>query len=176
MESPDAQEHAVYGMLKQVLQNQITTHEITLSVALTGCAMLLTSACLALYDTDEDIQVHMPYTMTQLKAHLRARQTTPPLCLFTTKQCQEGAAPVSRMDARGLGQSLARITSEAIEEYALTPGAAWGIALELTADVLAMLLHQRDNTLTELDVMIDETLQPVMLRQMRQAQRETDEG
>ncbi len=176
MESPDAQEHAVYSMLKQVLQNQITTHEIPLSVALTGCAMLLTSACLALYDTDEDIQVHMPYTMTQLKAHLRARQITPPLHPFTTSPGQEGAAPVSGMDARELGQALARVTYDSIEAYAFTPGAAWSIALELTADVLAMLFHQGEHTLTELDVMIDETLQPVMLKQMRQAQRETGEG
>jgi len=176
MESPDAQEQAVYGMLKQVLQNQITTHDITLSVALTGCAMMLTSACLALYDTDDDIQVHMPYTMTRLKEHLRARQTTPPLHPFTTMQYQEGAAPVAGMDARGLGQSLAQVTNDAIEEYALTPGAAWGIALELTADVLAMLFHQHENTLIELDTMIDETLQPVMLRQMRQSQRETGQG
>ena len=141
-----------------------------------GCAMLLTSACLVLDDTDEDIQVHMPYTMTQLKAHLRARQTALPLHPFATRPGQEGAAPVSRMDARELGQALAQVTYDSIEAYALTPGAAWGIALELTVDVLAMLFHQCEHTLIELDVMIDETLQPVMLRQMRQAQRETGEG
>lgn len=176
MESSDAHEQAAYGMLKQVLQNQITTHDITLSVALTGCAMMLTSACLALYDTEDDIQVHMPYTMTRLKEHLRARQTTPPLRPFTTAPSHTGETPVSRMNARSLGQSLVQVTNEAIEEYALTPGSAWDIALELTADVFAMLLHQHQSTLAELDTMIDQTLQPVMLRQMQQVHRDTGQG
>lgn len=176
MESPDAHEHATYDMLKQILQNQITTHDIALSVALTGCAMMLTSACLALYDTAEDVQVHMPYTMTRLKEQLRARQAIPPLLPFAAVQRQDGEAPVPTTDARTLGQSLARLTNEAVEEYALTPGAAWGIALELTADVLAMLLHQRRNTLVELDALIDETLQPIMLRQMQQVHRQTGQG
>ena len=176
MESPDAQEQAAYGMLKQVLQNQIITHNLPLSVALTGCAMMLTSACLALYDTADDIQVHMPYTMSRLKEHLRARQTTPPLHPCATAQHEGGDASVSSMDARSLGQSLARLTNDAIEAYALTPGSAWGIALELTADVLAMFFHQRQHTLVELEALIDETLQPVMLRQMRQSQRETGQG
>ena len=135
--------------------------------------MMLTSACLALYDTADDIQVHMPYTMSRLKEHLRARQTTPPLHPCATAQHEGGDASVSSMDARSLGQSLARLTNDAIEAYALTPGSAWGIALELTADVLAMFFHQRQHTLVELEALIDETLQPVMLRHMRQAQRET---
>jgi hypothetical protein len=70
MESPEAREQAVYGMVKHVLQNQITTHDVSLGIALTGCAMMLTSACLALYDTADDIETHMPFTIRQLKEHL----------------------------------------------------------------------------------------------------------
>jgi hypothetical protein len=95
MESSEAREQAVYGMVKQVLQHQITTHDVSLGVALTGCAMMLTSACLALYDT---------------------------------------------------------------------------------ADVIALLFHQHQNTLVDLEAMIDETLQPVMLQQMRRSQHDTGQG
>jgi hypothetical protein len=175
MESPEAREQAVYGMVKHVLQNQITTHDISLGVALTGCAMMLTSACLALYDTAEDIETHMPFTIRQLKEHLRVRQDTPPLRPFA-RPAQDEALADPDMNARTLGQALAQVTRDAIEEYALTPGAAWGVALELTADVIAMLFHQHQNTLVELEAMIDETLQPVMLQQMRRSQHDTGQG
>jgi len=176
MESPDAREKATYDMLKQVLQNHITTHDMTLSVALMGCTMMLTSACLAFYDTEEDMQVHVPYTMTRLKEHLRVRQATPPLLPFTTVQRQAGEDAVRSHDAHALGTSLALCTQDAVDEYALPTGAAWGIALALTADVLAMLIHQHQNTPVEVDAMIDETLQPVMIRQMRQVHQQAGEG
>jgi hypothetical protein len=176
MESPNAREKAAYGMLKQVLQNHITTYEMALSVALTGCAMMLTSACWAFYDTDEDMQAHVPYTMTRLKEHLRARQATPPLLPFATVQRQTGDDSVLSNDARALWTSLALFTQDAVDEYALPTGAAWGIALELTADVLAMLLHERQNTLVDVDALIDETLQPLMIRQMRQFRQQAGEG
>ena len=166
MESSDAREQAAYGMLKHMLQNHITTDEMTLSMALTGCAMMLTSACLALYDTEKDMQAHVPYTMTQLKEHLRARQATPPLLPFATVQSQAEDDAIFSEAARALGRSLALCIQDAVEEYALATGAAWGIALELTADVLAMLIHEGQYTLVEVDALIDETLQPVMIRQM----------
>jgi hypothetical protein len=176
MESPDMREQAAYGMLKQVLQNHITTHEMALSVALTGCAMILTSACWTFYDTEEDMQAHVPYTMTRLKEHLRVRQATPPLLPFATVQRQAGDDAVLSHNARALGMSLARFIQDTVDEYALPTGAAWGIALELTADVLAMLLHERQHTLVDVDALIDETLQPVMIRQMRQFRQQVDEG
>ena len=166
MESPYTREQAAYGMLKHMLQNHITTDEIPLSMALTGCAMLLTSACLALYDTEEDMQAHVPYTMTRLKEHLRARQATPPLLPFATVQSQAGDEALFSEDARALGRSLALCIQDAVDEYALATGAAWGIALALTADVLAMLLHEGQHTLVDVDALIDETLQPVMIGQM----------
>ena len=176
MESPDAREKATYGMLKQVLQNHITTHEMALSVALMGCTMLLTSACWAFYDTEEDMQAHVPYTMTRLKEHLRARQATPPLLPFAAVQRPAVEDAVLSNDARALGTSLALFTQDAVDEYALPAGAAWGIALALTADVLAMFLHERQNTLVDIDALIDEALQPVMIKQMQQFRQQADEG
>jgi hypothetical protein len=176
MESLDAREKAAYGMLKQVLQNHITTHEMALSVALMGCTMMLTSACWAFYDTEEDMQAHVPYTMTRLKEHLRARQAAPPLLPFATGQRQAGEDAALSNAARALGASLALFTQDAVDEYALPTGTAWGIALALTADVLAMLLHERQNTLVDVDALIDETLQPVMIKQMRQFRQQAGEG
>jgi AcrR family transcriptional regulator len=166
MESPDARAQAAYGMLKHMLQNHITTDAMPLSLALTGCAMLLTSACLALYDTEEDMQAHVPYTMTRLKERLRARHATPPLRSFATAPSQTGDEALFSEDARALGRSLALCIQDAVDEYALAPGAAWEIALALTADVLAMLLHEGQQTLGDVDALIDESLQPTMLRQM----------
>jgi hypothetical protein len=166
MASPEVREQAAYGMLKHMLQNHITTDAMALSMALTGCAMLLTSACWALYDTEEDMQAHVPYTMTRLKEQLRARQATPPLLPFATGQRQAGDEARFSEDARALGQSLALCIQDAVDEYALATGAAWGIALALTADVLAMLLHEGEYTLGEVETLIDEILQPVMIRQM----------
>src|SRR5262249_36532396 len=155
MESPDAREQAAYGMLKHMLQNHITTHAMPLSLALTGCAMLLTAACLALYDTEEDMQAHVPYTMSRLKEQLRARHAIPPLLPFATVPSQAGDAALFSEDARALGQSLALCIQDAVDEYALAPGAAWEIALALTADVLAMLLHEGEQTLGDVDALID---------------------
>jgi len=52
------------------------------------------------------------------------------------------------------------------EAYTAPLGTGWWIALQLPADVLAMHLHQSENTLTDIDALIDATLLPVMMRQL----------
>ena len=63
-----------------------------------------------------------------------------------------------------------------MDAYALSLEGAWGTALALTADVLAMLLHPYQHTLVDVAVLIEETLQPIMLRQMRLLYHHTGEG
>ena len=72
--------------------------------------------------------------------------------------------------------SLVRCPRDAVDAYALSLEVAWGTALALIADVLAMLLHQYQHTLVDVAVLIEETLKPIMLRQMRLFYHHTGEG
>jgi hypothetical protein len=70
-----------------------------------------------------------------------------------------------------LAQALGQLASEALATDAAPLRRGWWIALQLTADVLAMHLHQYQNTLTEMDALIDAILLPVLQRHLLRGYR-----
>ena len=164
MESPARRTDNLYRLLKQVLQNHIATHEMALSDALRGCMLVLGAACVGRCRRAADIETSVYSTMDHLKVHLRARQAFPPLALFVQRPSPPEHAPLFGKRARVLAQALGQLASEALATDATPMRTGWWIALQLTADVLAMHLHQYKNTLTEIDALIDATLLPVLQR------------
>jgi hypothetical protein len=161
----------LYRLLKQVLQNHIATHEMALSDALRGCLLVLGAACLGRCRRGADIEPSVRSTMNHLKSHLRARQACPPLAFFVQRPSPPASTPILGERARVLAQALGQLASDALATDATPLGRGWWIALQLTADVLAMHLHQYQNTLTEMDALIDATLLPVLQRHIQRGYR-----
>ena len=162
MTFPDDREEAVYTMLKHVLTNHCATYAMSPGAALSGCSLLVASLCAQPGSPAGDIPALVSSTVTALKQHLRARQDAPPLPPFGAVAASAPEEPVVQACAQALGQLLA----EACEQQRITSEGAWQIALALTADVLAMLVHQFGNALDEVDALLNRHLAPALARQI----------
>ena len=153
------QEAAAYTMLKQVLQNHVALHRMSLLAAVMAGVGLLGDRCVACCGSAIVPSVVVAQTLERLKYRVHARQTTPGFALFVAESAQDPAAHLGA-HARHLYEALRQLLQESSEAQRLDGRGGMRVVLGLMADVLSMFLHQFDRTLAEVDTIIDEVVGP----------------
>jgi len=153
------QEAATYTMLKQVLQNHVTLHRMSLLAAVMAGVGLLGDRCTACGGAETVPSVVVAQTLSQLKRRVRAQQTTPGFAPFVAESAQDPAAQLGE-HARQLYDALRQLLHESGDAQRLDSQGGMRVVLGLMADVLSMFLHQFDRTLAEVDAIIDEIVGP----------------
>ena len=153
------QEAATYTMLKQVLQNHVTLHRMSLLAAVMAGVGLLGDRCAACCGSESGPSVMAAQTLSRLKCWVRTQQTTPGFAPFVAGSAQDPAAHLGE-HARHLYDALRQLLHESGEAQRLDRQGGMRVVLGLMADVLGMFLHQFDRTIAEVDAIIDEVVGP----------------
>src|SRR5262249_45802591 len=153
------QEAATYTMLKQVLQNHVTLHRMSLLAAVMAGVGLLGDRCTACGGVETVPAMGVAQTLSQLKRRGAAQQTTPGFAPFVAESAQDPAAQLGE-HARQLYDALRQLLHESGDAQRLDSQGGMRVVLGLMADVLSMFLHQFDRTLAEVDAIIDEVVGP----------------
>ena len=153
------QEAAAYMMLKQVLQNHVTLHRMSLLAAAMAGVGLLGDLCVACCGAGTVPSVVVSKMLGQLKRRVRAQQTTPGFAPFVAESAHDPAAHLGE-HSRHLYDALRQLLHESSDAQRLDRRGGMRVVLGLMADVLSMFLHQFDQTLAEVDAIIDEVVGP----------------
>jgi len=153
------QEAAAYTMLKQVLQNHVTLHRMSLLAAAMAGVGLLGDLCVACCGAGTVPSVVVSKMLGQLKRRVRAQQTTPGFAPFVAESARDPAAHLGQ-HARHLYDALRQLFHESGDAHQLDRRGGMRVVLGLMADVLSMFFHQFDQTIEEVDVIIDEVVGP----------------
>lgn len=153
------QEAAAYTMLKQVLQNHVTLHRMSLLAAVMAGVGLLGDRCMACCGAGTVPSVVVAQTLSRLKHQVRAQQTTPGFAPFVVQSARDPAAHLGE-HARYLYDALRQLLHESGDAQRLDRRGGMRVVLGLMADVLSMFLHQFDRTIAEVDAIIDEVVGP----------------
>jgi hypothetical protein len=171
MEFETEREEALYGTLKQVLQNHVSTHRLNYRQTLAACIPVLGYVLYVMIETWEDALPLIERTLTELKqqTHARARRTHPPLPTFPDSPLD------TAQSAQGheLGTALATFLATVGMEHNMSVTATRRAYLSLLADVLAMPLYAAEKTLEEADAYIDSLRDqlPMVMRLWHEEQR-----
>jgi len=153
------QEAAAYAMLKQVLQNHVTLHRMSLLAVVMAGVGLLGDRCTACGGAGTVPAVVVAQTLSRLKHRVRAQQATPSFAPFAAESAEDPAAQLGE-HARQLYDALRQLLHESSAAQRLDSPGGMRVVLGLVADVLSMFLHQFDRTLAEVDAIIDEVIGP----------------
>jgi hypothetical protein len=153
------QEAAAYTMLKQVLQNHVTLHRMSLLAAVMAGVGLLGDHCGACCGAGTVPSMVVAQTLSRLKRLVRAQQTTPAFAPFVAESARDPVAHLGE-HARHLYDALRQLLHESGEAQRLDREGGMRVVLGLMADVLSMFLHQFDRTIAEVDAIIDEVVGP----------------
>jgi hypothetical protein len=153
------QEAAAYTMLKQVLQNHVTLHRMSLLAAAMAGVGLLGDCCVACCGAGTVPSVVVSETLARLKRRVHIQQTTPGLAPFVAESARDPAAHLGE-HSRHLYDALRQLFHESSDAQRLDRRGGMRVVLGLMADVLSMFLHQFDQTIAEVDVIIDEVVGP----------------
>jgi hypothetical protein len=155
------QEEAAYTMLKQVLQNHVTLHRMSLLAAAMAGVGLLGDRCVACCRVGTVPSVVISETLGRLKRQVRTQQTTPSFAPFVVESARDPAAHLGE-HSRHLYDALRQLLHESGDAQRFDLQGGMRVVLGLMADVLSMFLHQFDQTLEEVDAIIDEVVGPAL--------------
>lgn len=168
-------EAVTYTMLKQVLQNHLTTDHLPIEAAADVvfgslcefCVLFYIEVCQAqgLVTGDTQCAIDIPGFVAQqtglLKRSLRARKAH---TVFTSspEERRDHPEPLQPgMSATRLSYALRRLLQEASGAYGFDRGGGLRIMRSLLADLLSsVFIHERAYTVDEVDRIIDERMGP----------------
>jgi hypothetical protein len=153
------QEAATYAMLKQVLQNHVALHRMSLLAAAMAGVGLLGDCCVACCEAGVVPSVVVAQTLDRLKRRVRAQQTAPGFAPFVAASAEDPAAHLGE-HSRHLYNALSQLFHDSSDAQRLDSQGGMRVVLSLMADVLSMFLHQFDKTITEVDAIIDAVIGP----------------
>ena len=153
------QEAATYTMLKQVLQNHVTLHRMSLLAAVMAGVGLLGERCVACCEAGTVPSVVVAQTLSQLKRRVRAQQATPGFAPFVEESARDPAAHLGE-HSRHLYDALHRLLHDSADAQRIDREGGMRVVLGLMTDVLSMFLHQFDQTLDEVEAIIDTVVGP----------------
>jgi len=153
------QEEAAYTMLKQVLQNHVTLHRMSLLAAVMAGVGLLGDRCVACCRAGAVPSVVITETLGRLKRWVRTRQTTPSFALFSKESARDLEVHLGEHSQHLYG-ALRQLLTESGDAQRIDLLGSMRIALGLLADVLSIFLHQFNHTLEEVDTIIEEVVGP----------------
>lgn len=159
LEFATPQEAAAYTMLKQVLQNHVTLHRMSLLAAAMAGVGLLGDCCVACCGAGTIPSVVVSKTLDQLKRRVRAQQTAPGFAPFVAESARDPAAHLGEHSWH-LYDALRQLLHESGDAQRLDRRGGMRVVLGLMTDVLSMFLHQFDQTIEEVDAIIDEVVGP----------------
>src|SRR5262245_51895287 len=153
MEFHTGREEALYITLKQVLQNHVVTHRLGYRQILAACVPVLGYVLYVMSETREEAPELIAHTVAELKqrTHARALRAVPILPPFHDAASHTTLSP----QYQELGTALATLLTTAGLEYDMSVTATWRAYLSLLADVLAVPIHNAQQTLQEADAFID---------------------
>jgi len=153
------QEEAAYTMLKQVLQNHVTLHRMSLLAAVMAGVGLLGDQCVVCCRAGTVPSVVIMETLGRLKHWVRTRQTTPSFALFSKESARDLEVHLGEHSQHLYG-ALRQLLTESGDAQRIDLLGSMRIVLGLLADVLSMFLHQFNHTLEEVDTIIEEVVGP----------------
>ena len=153
------QEEAIYTMLKQVLQNHVTLHRMSLLAASMAGVGLLGDRCVELCRAGAAPSVVVAETLSRLKRRVRIPQITPGFASFVEESARDPAAHLGG-HSRHLYDALHQLFHESADAQRIDREGGMRVVLGLMTDVLSMFLHQFDQTLAEVDAIIDQVVGP----------------
>ena len=156
-----SQEAATYTMLKQVLQNHVTLHQMSLLAAAMAGVGLLGDRCGACCGAGNVPSVMVSTTLDQLKRRVRAQQAAPGFAPFVAESADDPAAHLGEHSWH-LYDALRQLLHESSDAQRLDRRGGMRVVLGLMADILSMFLHQFDQTIEEVDAIIDEVVGPAL--------------
>jgi hypothetical protein len=152
-------EDAVYRMLKQVLQNHVTLHRMSLLATSMAGVGLLGDRCVECCAAGTVPSVVVSETLRRLKHRMRTQQTTPGFVPFVEESAHNLEAHLGE-HSRHLYDALSQLLHESGDAQRIDRWGGMRVVLELMADVLSMFLHQFDHTIEKVDAIIDEVVGP----------------
>ena len=170
------QERAAAALLRQVVQNHATTHGLSFNAVLNAAITVLRDCCVGVVrdmyggslrmDSDR-VLIDGPAALIAhktrwLKRHLRTRHAQPSFPPGVLQVLEPDPSPTA--ETMALAQALRTLVNDACEGYSVERGGASRMLLSLVADVLAVLMHEYDQDLEEVDALIDSTLHDALLR------------
>jgi hypothetical protein len=153
MEFYTEREAALYTTLQRVLQNHVVTHRLDYRHTLAACVPVLGYVLYILSDAWEEAPALIERTIAELKHRTRTRalRERPPLPPFHDDASYTTWSP----QYQELGTALATLLTDSGLEHNLSVAATWRAYLSLCADVLAVLIHDAEQTPEEVDAYID---------------------
>jgi hypothetical protein len=169
----DDAEATTYTMLKQVLQNHCTTQTLCLPHTLVACGALVALVCAQRDEIRDALEPAVAQTLADLKRYTRARWSAPPLAPFPM-ECLAHDTPAHLAQSEAVFQALVQFLHDSLAAERVTLAGAVRIALNLLADVCAMLTHQYGHTAAEVEERIDRLSTP-LLSQITAYHRQRDQ-
>ena len=154
-----AAEAATYRMLKQVLQNHVALHKMSILATSMACTGLLGDRCLescAAGITPPEVMATM---LGWLKRGVRERQTVPALLPFGGASAHAPEVHLGE-HSRHLYDALRRLLTDVGDVQRIDSRGSMQVVLRLMADVLSMFFHQFALSLEAVDKIIDEVVGP----------------
>ncbi len=152
-------EAATYRMLKQVLQNHVALHAMSILATSMACTGLVGDHCLACCTAGTAPHEVVVGMRDWLKSGVRARQMQPALPPFGQASAHAPEVHLGE-HSRSLYDALRQLLHDVSEAQRIDSRGSMHIALRLLADVLSMFLHQFNHTLDAVDVIIDTVVGP----------------
>lgn len=153
----DTREATTYTLLQRVLQNQCTTHGISLLAALTAAVVLLAGTCVQLCKAGSvEEGTLMQQMLAGLKQQVRTRQTRGPLPPLDEADDEDPQAPWVRNQTEALSRALATLLGDAEAAHHLSREGSWRIACALVADLLCLWLLPGAPPGVAVDAVIDQ--------------------
>jgi hypothetical protein len=153
------EEAATYRMLKQVLQNHVALHKMSILATSMACTGLLGDRCLESCAAGITPQEVVATMLDWLKRSVRERQTLPALLPFESASAHAPEVHLGE-HARRLYDALRRLLTDVGDAQRIDSRGSMQIILRLLADVLSMFLHQFALSLEAVDKIIDEVVGP----------------
>jgi len=153
------EEAATYHMLKQVLQNHVALHEMSILATSMACTGLLGDRCLECCAAGITPREVVAVMLGWLKRGVRERQTLPTLLPFGSASAHAPEVHLGE-HSRRLYDALRRLLTDVGDARRIDSRGSLQVALRLMADVLSMFLHQFHLTLEAVDKIIDEVVGP----------------
>ena len=154
-----AEEAATYRMLKQVLQNHVALHKMSILATSMACTGLLDDRCLESCAAGITPQEVVAVMLGWLKRGVRERQTVPTLLPFGSASAHAPEVHLGE-HSRRLYDALRRLLTDVGDTQRIDDRSSMQIVLRLLADVLSMFLRQFELTLEAVDKIIDEVVGP----------------
>jgi len=149
MEFHTDREEALYTTLKRVLQNHIATHRLGYYQTLAACVPALGYVLYVMSESWEEAPGLIETTVAELqqRTHTRALDTLPPLSPFHDYAFHTDLSA----EYQELGTALTTLLTTSGIEHNMSVAATWRVCVSLLADVLAMAIHDAEQTPAEVE-------------------------